>query len=265
MIRSIFALLGMVAVLTPFAVAAPTPSPSPSPERAAPHAASPAASPLASASPATSPAVKGNASPNPPPSFDIGVWTVHASSIDANFKSGDFSTPAKVVMTRVGGDVTADRANGNYKKQMLFLNGHVVMHDTQGNYGGLSSGAQSQSSGPSTLTADKAQLDGGAKIYKAMGNVHYVQADTVVDADNGTLNDATHDLLLEGRVHITQGTRNMTAGKVLYNTITGSAHAEDNVTMQFPSEFKRHLATPKPLKVPKNKFTEPVPAPPASP
>jgi lipopolysaccharide assembly outer membrane protein LptD (OstA) len=263
MIRSIFALLGIVAVLTAFAVAAPTPSPSPL--RSAPHAASPAASPLPSASPAASRPVKGSASPNPPPSFDIGVWTIHASSIDANFKNGDFSTPAKVVMTRVGGDVTADRANGNYKKQMLFLNGHVVMHDTQGNYGGLASGAQSQPSGPSTLTADKAQLDGAAKIYKAMGNVHYVQADTVVDADNGTLNDVTHDLLLEGRVHITQGTRNMTAGKVLYNTITGSAHAEGDVTMQFPSEFKRHLATPKPLKLPKNKFTEPVPAPPASP
>jgi lipopolysaccharide export system protein LptC len=269
MIRSLFALLGIVAVLTPFAVAAPTPSPSPHPS--GPRAASPAASPLESAPPlppgppVVIPAVKGSASPGPPPSFDIGVWTVHASSIDANFKSGDFSTPAKVVMTRVGGDVTADRANGNYKKQMLFLNGHVVMHDTQGNYGGLSSGAQSQSQGPSTLTADKAQLDGAAKVYKAMGNVHYVQADTVVDADNGTLNDATHDLLLEGNVHISQGTRNMTAGKVLYNTITGSAHAEENVTMQFPSEFKRHLATPKPLKLPKNKLTEPVPASPASP
>jgi lipopolysaccharide export system protein LptC len=262
MIRSIFALLGIVAVLTPFAVASP--SPSPSPARPAAHAASPSAPPLPSASPVAVPSVKGTAS-NPPPSFDIGVWTVHANSIDANFKSGDFSTPAKVVMTRVGGDVTADRANGNYKKQMLFLNGHVVMHDTQGNYGGLASGTHSQPSGPSTLTADKAQLDGAAKIYKAMGNVHYVQADTVVDADNGTLNDVTHDLLLEGRVHITQGTRNMTAGKVLYNTITGSAHAEDNVTMQFPSEFKRHLATPKPLKLPKNKLTEPVIAPPASP
>ena len=54
---------------------------------------------------------------------------MHASSLDANFKNGDFSTPHKIVMTRIGGDVTADRANGNYKKQMLYLNGHVVMHD----------------------------------------------------------------------------------------------------------------------------------------
>ena len=37
-----------------------------------------------------------------PASFDLGVWTVHASSLDANFKNGDFSTPNKVVMTRTG-------------------------------------------------------------------------------------------------------------------------------------------------------------------
>jgi lipopolysaccharide assembly outer membrane protein LptD (OstA) len=168
-------------------------------------------------------------------------------------------------MTRVGGDITADRANGNYKKQLLYLNGHVIMHDTRGNYGGLASGTQAQSNGPSTLTADRAQIDGTAKIYKAMGNVHYVQADTVVDADNGTLNNATHDLLLQGRVHIVQGQRSMTAQRVLYNTSTGTAHAEGDVTMQFPSELKRRLATPKPLKLPKNKLTAPFVAPSPSP
>ena len=132
-----------------------------------------------------------HASPSPgsaPAAFDLGVWTVHASSLDANFKTGDFSTPAKVVMTRVGGDVTADRANGNYKKQELYLNGHVVMHDSQGGAGSLTdSGAGSHPSSPSTLTADKAQIDGAAKVYRAIGNVHYVQADTNVTADNGTL------------------------------------------------------------------------------
>jgi len=197
-------------------------------------------------------------SPSSAASFDLGVWTVHASSLDANFKSGDFSTPAKVVMTRAGGDVTADRANGNYKKQLLFLNGHVVMHDTQGSAQSLAGGAPAKSPSPSTLTADKAQLDGAAKVYKAIGNVHYVQSDTVVDADNGTLNDEAHTLLLEGAVHITQGTRSMNARKVLYNTVTGTAHAEGDVTIQFPSELHRKLATPKPLKIPKNAFTQPV-------
>lgn len=195
-----------------------------------------------------------------PASFDLGVWTVHASSLDANFKNGDFSTPAKVVMTRTGGDVTADRANGNYKRQELFLVGHVVMHDAQGGAGSLEGGPADHAPSPSTLTADKAQIDGQAKLYKAIGNVHYVQADTVVDADTGTLDDATHDLLLEGRVHIVQGARSMLAQRVVYNTQTGKAHAQGNVTMQFPSELHRTLATPKPLKVPKNALTEPVPA-----
>lgn len=183
---------------------------------------------------------------------------MHASSLDANFKTGNFSTPDKVVMTRAGGDVSADRANGNYKKQVLYLNGHVVMHDTEGNVEGLAGGATPRSQTPSTLTADKAQIDGAAKVYKALGNVHYVQADTVVDADNGTLNDGAHTLLLQGTVHIAQGTRSMSARKILYNTVTGSAHAEGDVTMQFPSELRRTLATPRPIKVPKNGFTQPI-------
>jgi lipopolysaccharide assembly outer membrane protein LptD (OstA) len=173
-------------------------------------------------------------------------------------RRGDFSTPAKVVMTRVGGDVTADRANGNYKKQVLYLNGHVVMHDTQGSAETLGGGGPPHAASPSTLTADKAQIDGTAKIYKAIGNVRYVQADTVVNADNGTLDDEAHTLLLEGMVHIAQGNRNMNARKVLYNTVTGTAHAEGDVTMQFPGEMHRKLATPRPLKVPKNGFTQPV-------
>jgi lipopolysaccharide assembly outer membrane protein LptD (OstA) len=193
----------------------------------------------------------------------MGVWTVHASSLDANFKNGDFSTPNKVVMTRTGGDVSADRANGNYKKKLLFLNGHVIMHDTQGNaQSSIAGGPAPSAPSPSTLTADKAQVDGAAKLYKAIGNVHYVQADTVVDADTGTLDDEAHTLLLEGGVHITEGDRNMSAQKVLYNTASGSAHAQGNVTIQFPGEITRKLATPRPLKVPKNALTEPVPSPP---
>jgi len=209
-----------------------------------------------------SPGPRGTSLPSPSPgggaSFDLGVWTVHASSVDANFKSGDFSTPAKIVMTRAGGDVTADKANGNYKKQIVYLVGHVVMHDTSGTYGGLASGAAARANGPSTLTADKAEIDGAAKTYKATGNVHYVESDTVVDSDNGTLNDATHDLFLQGNVHITQGARKVDADSVLYNTVTGQAHAEGNVTMQFPGQLHRGLATPRPLKIPKNPVTVPV-------
>jgi prepilin-type processing-associated H-X9-DG protein len=244
MIRFLAVLLGAAMLV---AVAKPTPSPSARPPA---NAKQPNAKPSPSAAPAA---------------FDLGVWTVHASSLNANFKTGNFNTPTKVVMTRTGGDVTADKANGNYKKQMLFLDGHVIMHDLQGGAATGVAGGDTHSSGPSTLTADKAQIDGMAKIYKAIGNVRYVQTDTVVTADNGTLDDAAHTLLLEGAVHIVSGARNMTARKVLYNTITGDAHAEGDVTIQFPNEFHQKLATPKPLKIPKNPLTEPVTAPSASP
>jgi lipopolysaccharide assembly outer membrane protein LptD (OstA) len=251
MTRSIWPIVTAVGLATGFASAAPTTAPSPAPRAQAskaPHRRPPAP---------PSPAAGAGAA------FDLGVWTVHASSVDANFKTGEFSTPAKVVMTREGGDVSADRANGNYKTQIVNLVGHVVMHDTQGNYGGLA-GESGQSNGPSTLTADKAEIDGTAKVYKAIGNVHYVQADTVVDSDNGTLNDATHDLFLQGNVRIVQGARKVNAQSVVYNTVTDKAHAQGNVTMQFPGELHRGLATPKPINIPKNPLTkpaEPTPAP----
>jgi lipopolysaccharide assembly outer membrane protein LptD (OstA) len=256
MIRFLAALVGALTLIAPLAQAAPASPSKPGP----PRPSSSPAPPKRSSSPRPSGAASQNSAPA---SFDLGVWTVHANSLDANFKTGDFSTPAKVVMTRAGGDVTADRANGNYKKQVLFLEGHVIMHDSQGSAANLSGGptppsSPSSPSSPSTLTADKAQIDGAAKVYRAIGNVHYVQADTVVTANNGTLDDAAHDLLLQGAVHIVSGTRNMSAQKVLYNTITGNAHAEGDVTMQFPSEFHRKLATPKPIKIPKNGFSQPL-------
>jgi lipopolysaccharide export system protein LptC len=186
--------------------------------------------------------------------FQVGVWTVHASLMDVNFKDGDFSTPNQLTMTRGGGDITADRASGNYKSKDATLYGHVVMHDSEGNFAGLSSTKASKSRGPSTLTADQVHIDGVGKMYTATGNVHYVQADTSVDADTGVLNDLTHDLDLKGNVKIVQGSRNMLAGHVLYNTISGQAHAEDNVTMQFPSEVNPRIATPRPIHIREPKF-----------
>lgn len=202
---------------------------------------------LLAASPAPSPTASAPAGND---TFQVGVWTVHASLLDVNFKSGDFSTPNQVTMTRGGGDITADRASGNYKSKDATLYGHVVMHDTEGNFAGLSSTKAAQGRGPSTLTADQVHINGIGKVYTATGNVHYVQADTTVDADSGVLNDLTHELDLKGNVHIVQGDRNMVAGHVLYNTVSGEAHAEDNVTMQFPSEINPHIATPRPIKIP---------------
>ena len=104
MIRSICAAIAAAALTTALAAAAPSPKP--------------AASSGAVKPPAHLPAPPPAPPPNSGARFDLGVWTVHASAVDANFKTGDFSTPAKVVMTRQGGDITADRANGNYKTQL---------------------------------------------------------------------------------------------------------------------------------------------------
>jgi lipopolysaccharide assembly outer membrane protein LptD (OstA) len=211
------------------------------------------------------------AAPKPSPSaapggtqFTVGVWTVHMTSVDVNFKNGDFSTPNRITMNREGGDITGDRANGNYKTKAATIYGHVVMHDSQGNFAGLSSTNASSNRGPATLTADQVNIDGTAKIYTATGNVHYVQADTTVDAKKGVLNDGSHELDLQGNVHIVQGDRNMKAEHVVYNTITGKAHAEGNVVMQFPSEVNPRFATPKPIKItnPLQKHTpQPSPSP----
>jgi lipopolysaccharide export system protein LptA len=219
-----------IALLAAVALLAATPPPRPSPT-------------------ATSAPIPTALATNGPAQLQVGVWTVHMSLVDVNFKTGDFSTPQKIVMTRGGGDITADRGSGNFKSKTATLYGNVIMHDTEGNFAGLSSTKPAKSKGPSTLTADQVHIDGTSKIYTATGNVHYVQADTTVDSDKGVLNDLTHDLDLTGNVKIVQGDRNMVADHVLYNTVSGQAHAEGDVTMQFPSEVTAHIATPRPIHI----------------
>jgi lipopolysaccharide export system protein LptC len=266
MIRTFSALIAALALVA-FAPS-PTPAPASSAARALPpglpnavHGARRVPGPSPSASPSGDVMLPSSAPGAPAPggaadTFSFGVWTVHASSLDANFKTGEFSTPDKVVMTRVGGDVSADRSDGNYKQQLVNLYGHVVMHDSTGEYGEHS--GSGHSGGPSTLTADKAEIDGKAKMYKAIGNVHYISADTSVTAANGTLNELTHDLFLQGDVHVAQGPRSVTAETMHYNTVTGQAHAETNVTMQLPGQFSRGIATPKPIHLPKTPVSQPV-------
>jgi lipopolysaccharide assembly outer membrane protein LptD (OstA) len=243
-IRSFTALAAVVALLA----ATPAPKATSTPK--------PTSTPSALPSPSALPANADEA--------HVGVWTVRMTQLDVNFKTGNFSTPAHVEMLREGGDITGDRASGNFKTKDMTIYGHVIMHDTQGNFGGLSSTKPTHSRGPATLTADQVHIDGTAKVYTATGTVHYVQADTTTDADKGTLDDTSHDLDLVGNVHIVQGDRNMQADHVLYNTITGQSHAEGNpVTMQFPSDVHASVATPKPIKlrVPGQKKGTPEPSP----
>lgn len=182
-------------------------------------------------------------------SFAVGIWTVHTTSADLNFKSGDFSTPNRLVMTREGGDITADRANGNFKTQFATLYGNVTMHDLQGNFAGLASASVARPNGPATMTADQVRIDGKARVYTAIGHVHYVQGITTVDSARGRLDDVAHLLYLDGNVRVSQGLRSLAADHVVYDTIASTAHAQGNVTMQFPSTVQPHFATPRPIRI----------------
>lgn len=199
-------------------------------------------------------AVAATPSPSPSPaassSMAFGVWTLHTTSLDFNDKTGDFSVPNSLTMTRQGGDVEADRANGNYRTQMVTLYGNVTMHDQTGNFAGMATGSVQKPRGPATLTADQVRIDGKARVYTANGHVHYVQQNTTVDADRGMLNDVSHMLYLSGNARVAQGERNVVADHIAYNTVSGQAHAQGNVTMQFPSSVQPHIATPKPIRIP---------------
>ena len=211
---------------------------------------SPQASPSASASPSSGLCGNPDFAVEQTPSERFGVWTIYMTEIDGNQRTGDFSTPCKVYVTRNGGDITGDRASGNFLKGVFTVYGDVVIHDTEGNFAGLSSAPVSKSHTPATLTADQVHIDDRTTTYTASGHVHYVHGETVSDADSGTLIDAKHQLDLQGNVHISQGNRTIQAAHVLYNTVTDEAHAEgDPVTLMFPSQIAPHFATPRPIKL----------------
>ncbi len=179
--------------------------------------------------------------------FMFGEWNIHTSLVDFNLKTNDFSAPNHVLVTRDGTTIDADRANGNAKTGQATLYGHVVLHDKNGNLGGLSSTKKASGRGPATLTADKMTIDEKTRIYTAVGHMHYTQADTTADAQSGKLNDITHELDLRGDVHVRQGARSLIADHVLYNTITGQAEADGNVVLRFPSQIRESAPTPKPI------------------
>ncbi|MEO6913625.1 MAG: LPS export ABC transporter periplasmic protein LptC [Candidatus Baltobacteraceae bacterium] len=189
--------------------------------------------------------------------FSLGDYNVATSSLDLNYQNGDFTAPKHVTLTRPDppSDINADRATGNYKRKAATLIGHVVLHDSSG-FSSLSSAKSEGTHQPATLTTDQLEIDGIAKVYVATGNVHFTQGTTVVDADKGTLDDRSHLLHLTGNVHITQAERSMNAQTVAYDTISGDAQADGDVTMQFPGDIHPSLATPKPIviKAPKIKI-----------
>jgi lipopolysaccharide assembly outer membrane protein LptD (OstA) len=178
----------------------------------------------------------------------VGEWNMATAQLNANLRTGAFSAPQHVTLTRQDGSVvTADRATGNYRQKQASLYGHVSVHDASGTFG-LKSAQKSSSRGPATLTADQLQLNDTTHIYDASGNVHYEQGDTTADAQTAHLNDTTHELQLTGKVHVVQGDRKMDADSAVYNTQTGDGTAQNNVTMTFPG-VTPSIATPKPITI----------------
>jgi len=202
--------------------------------------------------------------PMQPVSFSMGLCTINTGALDTNnFRVGDFSIPTHLSVTCPNRTIDADRAKGNFERKHATLYGHVVIHDTQG-AAGLSdfSPGGSTAQGPATLNSDQLEIDSQNKIYTAIGNVHYVQGNRVIDARKGTLNDntkiltldavhftegiqsgdakhgvlndLTHDLDLTGSVHVVDGDHSMDADHILYNTQSGALHARGHIVMQFP-------------------------------
>jgi lipopolysaccharide assembly outer membrane protein LptD (OstA) len=145
--------------------------------------------------------------PTPPPpgggaGFSFSDWHVTTGQLDANWQSGTFNTPGRIVLTRPGSDIQADRATGNFKQHQATLTGHVVLHDNNGvltNFAG-----QTGSKVPATLTCDNLNIDGTSKTYVATGSVYFKQGASEVRSDRAVMNGMTHDIHLYGHVQLTQ-------------------------------------------------------------
>ncbi len=134
--------------------------------------------------------------------FSFSDWHVATGQLDANWQTGSFTTPGRIVLTRPGSDIQADRATGNWKSRHATLTGHVVLHDSNGvltNFAG-----QVGSKAPATLTCDNLTIDGTTKTYVATGNVHFTQGGSSAQSDRAVMNGITHDIHLYGNVQLTQ-------------------------------------------------------------
>jgi lipopolysaccharide export system protein LptA len=172
---------------------------------------------LAQSSPTPRPAPRPSSAPAAS-SLTNGQFSVDTDETNYNLNNGDFDMPHHVHFTRPGTDVTGDRARGNTRNDTITITGHVVLHQ-MGAINSLGAGAQKVTSEqPSTLTTDELVVDGRAKTYTAVGNVKWSQGNKTLLADHGILNEITHQLNLQGNVHIEQGEQSMNADRIDYDT-----------------------------------------------
>jgi lipopolysaccharide export system protein LptA len=173
---------------------------------------------------------------------------IQTDDIKYNLNTGDFSLKDRFTATRQGTDITADGGSGNSKNKVLHAQGHVVIHQNKPISG--HPGADSATQQPSTLTCDKLDVDGTRKLYQASGNVHFSQQDRDAYADNGTLDETSNVLHLEGHVRIRDKEQYLEGDDVVYNTITGEMTAKGApVTIRTPIE----TPGPAPAPTPKSK------------
>jgi|GEM_PF-3320086 len=199
------------------------------------------------------------ATPAPPPpssggaSLGSGEVTFRTpGTFILNNRTGDFTVPQDFTIERPGSDARADRATGNFKKKIAVMTGNVVLHQRQPitNQG---EGMKNVTQKPMTITCNELTVDWGAKTYTAVGSVHVVQDGDTVDADRAVLNDATHELTLQGNVRMHQGpSKTAYAPHVDYNTQNKEFHATGGVTsilpVPTPSPGPSASPTPKPKK-----------------
>jgi lipopolysaccharide export system protein LptA len=237
-----------LALIALCAGAAPAPAPSPS---AAP---APSPAPAVSASPG---AASSSAPRKSLPSLETPYYKLETDDISRK-ANGDFTMPHKVTFSRPGSDGTADRAEGNDKRSTITLIGNVVIHDN-GNAPEADSNDEYAKGGPSTLTCDRLDVDSKAKIYNAIGHVHFEQGARKADAERGVLNRGTGMLHLQGNVKTSEGASSMRADEMDYNLTT--KHMESTGK---PILIKQPVPTPapgsaSPTPAPKKKRRLPIP------
>ncbi len=184
-------------------------------------AAAAAASPAPSARPSAAP--RASAAPAPRAGTNAGsletkFYHIETDETDTNFGTGDFKMPHAVKFSRPGTDAVADSAEGNDKRGTVTLVGHVVVHDSGSAQATIPGTAPS--GGLSTLTCDRLEVDSKAKLYTAIGNVHFSQGGRNGSAQRGVLDRGNGTLRLEGGVSLTDPTSSLGANTVDYNLIT---------------------------------------------